>query len=63
MRKDAASHNNDWMRGDSLPNIVEHQFHPIDEKALFDVPRSTHKPRVLMLMDHAASAHARDWLP
>ncbi|GLS31038.1 arsenical resistance protein ArsH [Mesorhizobium albiziae] len=49
MRKDVALHNNDWMRVDTLPNIVEHQLHPIDEKALFDVPRSTHKPRILML--------------
>ena len=31
------------------PNLVSREFHAIDEKALLDVPRSIHKPRVLML--------------
>jgi len=34
---------------DTLPNLEEEQFHGIDEKALFDAPRSIHKPRILML--------------
>lgn len=34
---------------DTLPNLDEGQFHAIDDKALFDAPRSIHKPRVLML--------------
>lgn len=34
---------------DSLPNVIDDQFHAIDDRALFDVPRSIHKPRVLML--------------
>lgn len=34
---------------DELPNLDEDQFQPIDDKALFDAPRSIHKPRVLML--------------
>lgn len=33
----------------SLPNLDEEQFQPIDQQALFDAPRSIHKPRVLML--------------
>ncbi|MFI0845557.1 arsenical resistance protein ArsH [Mesorhizobium sp. IMUNJ 23232] len=32
-----------------MPNLVEREFHAIDEKALLDAPRSIHKPRVLML--------------
>lgn len=34
---------------ETLPNLVEDEFHQIDEKALFDAPRSSHKARVLML--------------
>jgi arsenic resistance protein ArsH len=34
---------------DALPNLVEDEFRQIDEKALFDAPRWSHKPRVLML--------------
>ena len=34
---------------DALPNVDEEQFQPIDFQALFDTPRSIHKPRVLML--------------
>lgn len=34
---------------DTLPNLIEEKFRRIDEKALFDAPRSIHKPRVLML--------------
>lgn len=34
---------------EALPNLEEDQFHGIDETALFNPPRSTHKPRVLML--------------
>ncbi|RUU14276.1 arsenical resistance protein ArsH [Mesorhizobium sp. USDA-HM6] len=34
---------------DSLPNVDEEQFQPIDQQALFEAPRSIHKPRVLML--------------
>ncbi|TJV20324.1 MAG: arsenical resistance protein ArsH, partial [Mesorhizobium sp.] len=37
------------MPEDSLPNVDEDQFRPIDLQALLDVPRSIHKPRVLML--------------
>jgi arsenic resistance protein ArsH len=33
----------------TLPNLDDDQFHAIDDKALFDAPRSIHKPRVLML--------------
>lgn len=36
-------------RDDTFPSLHEDEFHPIDEVALFDVPRSHHKPRVLML--------------
>jgi arsenic resistance protein ArsH len=32
-----------------LPNVVEEVFSPIDMEALFEAPRSTHKPRILML--------------
>lgn len=32
-----------------FPALDEEQFRPIDEDALFQVPRSTHPPRVLML--------------
>ncbi len=34
---------------DTLPNLDEDQFHAIDTEALFNAPRATHKPRVLML--------------
>ena len=34
---------------ETLPNLIEEQFHPIDEDALFSVQRSLHAPRVLML--------------
>jgi arsenic resistance protein ArsH len=34
---------------DTLPNLVEEQFHSVNERALFDAPRSIHRPRVLML--------------
>jgi arsenical resistance protein ArsH len=33
----------------SLPNLAEQAFAPIDMEALFDAPRATHKPRILML--------------
>jgi arsenic resistance protein ArsH len=32
-----------------LPNLVDAEFQPIDERALFEAPRSVHKPRILML--------------
>ena len=32
-----------------LPNLVDAEFQPIDERALFEAPRSIHKPRILML--------------
>lgn len=34
---------------ETLPNLVEDEFRQIDEKALFDAPRSSHRARVLML--------------
>lgn len=34
---------------DTTPNVIESEFQPVDEVALFDAPRSIHKPRVLML--------------
>lgn len=34
---------------DALPSVDEEQFQPIDPQALFEAPRSIHKPRVLML--------------
>ncbi len=34
---------------ETLPNLVEDEFRQIDEKALFDAQRSSHKARVLML--------------
>lgn len=34
---------------DALPSVDEEQFQPIDRLALFEAPRSIHKPRVLML--------------
>ena len=34
---------------DSLPNLVGDQFPPIDLAALFDAPRASHPPRILML--------------
>ena len=34
---------------DTLPNIDEDQFQPIDPAALFDTPRATHPPRILKL--------------
>jgi arsenic resistance protein ArsH len=34
---------------DTLPNLDEDQFQPIDPVALFDVPRAAHPPRILML--------------
>lgn len=34
---------------DTFPNIDDEQFRQIDPAALFDVPRSTHPPRILML--------------
>lgn len=37
------------VRPDRLPNVDDAQFRPIDEVALFDAPRSTHPPRILML--------------
>jgi arsenical resistance protein ArsH len=37
------------MAEDSLPNVNDEQLRPIDLQALFDAPRSSHKPRVLML--------------
>jgi arsenic resistance protein ArsH len=39
----------DTARLDSLPNIDEAQFRSIDPAALFDAPRSSHPPRILML--------------
>lgn len=33
----------------SLPNLREEAFRPIDAEALLNAPRSTHKPRILML--------------
>jgi len=39
----------DTTRLDSLPNIDETQFRSIDAIALFDAPRSSHPPRILML--------------
>lgn len=34
---------------DTLPNVDEEQFRPIDMQVLLDAARSIHKPRVLML--------------
>ncbi len=34
---------------DTFPNIVEEQFRQIDAAGLFDAPRATHPPRILML--------------
>jgi arsenic resistance protein ArsH len=34
---------------ETLPNLVENEFHQIDEAALFEAPRSAHKPRILIL--------------
>jgi arsenic resistance protein ArsH len=34
---------------DTFPNLVDEQLHSIDDRALFDAPRSIHQPRVLML--------------
>jgi arsenic resistance protein ArsH len=34
---------------ETMPNLVESEFHLIDERALLDAPRSIHKPRILML--------------
>ncbi|WP_281354893.1 arsenical resistance protein ArsH [Chelativorans xinjiangense] len=34
---------------DTFPNIVDEKFRQIDPVALFDAPRSTHAPRILML--------------
>lgn len=34
---------------ESLANLVEAELPPIDEAALFDAPRATHPPRILML--------------
>ncbi|MBX9462016.1 MAG: arsenical resistance protein ArsH [Aquamicrobium sp.] len=34
---------------DTLPNIEGEQFPPISADALFDAPRATHPPRILML--------------
>jgi arsenic resistance protein ArsH len=39
----------DKTRMDVLPNIEEENFRPIDSSALFDAPRSSHPPRILML--------------
>ena len=39
----------DTARLETLPNIDEAQFRPIDPAALFDAPRSSHPPRILML--------------
>lgn len=39
----------DTTRLDSLPNIDETQFRSVDPIALFDAPRSSHPPRILML--------------
>jgi arsenical resistance protein ArsH len=32
-----------------MPNLVDSEFNAIDDIALFDAPRSIHKPRILML--------------
>lgn len=37
------------LRVDTFPNLVDEQFRQIDPVALFDTPRSTHAPRILML--------------
>ena len=34
---------------DPTPNLDEACFQPIDEKALFDAPRASHPPRILLL--------------
>lgn len=34
---------------DTLPNLREDEFRPIDATALFDAPRASHPPRILML--------------
>lgn len=34
---------------ETLPNLLDAEFQPIDERALFDAPRSIHNPRILML--------------
>lgn len=34
---------------DSIPNIDETCFRPIDEKSLFEAPRAKHAPRILLL--------------
>jgi len=34
---------------DTFPNLDEDQFHAIDDEALFEAPRSIHRPHVLML--------------
>jgi arsenic resistance protein ArsH len=36
-------------RSDSTPNLDESCFGPIDDKSLFDAPRKTHAPRILLL--------------
>ncbi|RUY22866.1 arsenical resistance protein ArsH [Mesorhizobium sp. M7A.F.Ca.US.001.04.1.1] len=49
MPKASALPDQDDVPEDSLPNVDEEQFQPIDIQALLDAPRSIHKPRVLML--------------
>ncbi|WP_421852227.1 arsenical resistance protein ArsH [Oricola sp.] len=39
----------DWSDDKSLPNLAGDLLHPIDREQLFDTPRATHPPRVLML--------------
>lgn len=34
---------------DTFPSLDEDQFHPIDPDALFNAPRASHPPRILML--------------
>ncbi|QDY99423.1 arsenical resistance protein ArsH [Nitratireductor mangrovi] len=34
---------------ESFPNLAEEQLRPIDAEALFDPPRSSHAPRILMM--------------
>jgi arsenical resistance protein ArsH len=45
MRKDAELTDH----ADSMPNLDESCFRPIDEQSLFDAPRAKHAPRILLL--------------
>ena len=36
-------------KSDTFPSLDERAFAPIDEAALFDAPRATHPPRILLL--------------